>query len=199
MKVYIIGPSENTIAYERAEKRLNNMGYVAIRSDENSDEKECQALMNECELVCLLPSWELSFKAQQEVHYANLTGITLKKLSDFGDYKDVSERLRLLEQEKSEKEERTKRTIGILQTAIKTYGTQSQIQMAIEEMSELIKALCKFTRSTENTDQIKVVQNDVKEEIADVSIMLKQLVIMFGDCSQHEDQKIERLYKMLEL
>lgn len=50
------------------------------------------------------------------------------------------------------------------------YGTK-QIIVAIEELSELQKELCKMLRKG-NTDNIK----NIAEEIADVSIMLDQLV-----------------------
>lgn len=49
-----------------------------------------------------------------------------------------------------------------------------QIIVAIEELSELQKELCKMLRKG-NTDNIE----NIKEEIADVSIMLDQLVYYF--------------------
>lgn len=49
---------------------------------------------------------------------------------------------------------------------------EKQINICIEEMSELTKALCKHTRG--NTD----IEN-IKEEIADVHIMLMQMLMLF--------------------
>lgn len=57
--------------------------------------------------------------------------------------------------------------------AITCYGADSQIRMAIEEMSELTKELCKFFRKQTTID-------DIASEIADVSIMLEQLIMVFG-------------------
>lgn len=45
--------------------------------------------------------------------------------------------------------------IDIIKQAIKTYGIDAQVLMAIEEMSELTKALCK-ERRTRNSDDLAV-------------------------------------------
>lgn len=60
----------------------------------------------------------------------------------------------------------------IISAAIQTYGAPNQIVVAIEELSELQKELCKFLRGESNRDHIA-------EEIADVSIMLAQLEEIF--------------------
>ena len=58
------------------------------------------------------------------------------------------------------------------------YGIKSQINMCIEEMSELTKALCKAQRfADENNSQLV---KDVKEEIADVLNMVEQLEYYYG-------------------
>ena len=82
----------------------------------------------------------------------------------------------------------------ILKNALKHYGANSQRIVAIEEMSELIKELCKVARCEENIAHIA-------EEIADVRIMLDQLQIMFdcaGKVKMYEAAKVERLRKRLE-
>jgi NTP pyrophosphatase (non-canonical NTP hydrolase) len=79
----------------------------------------------------------------------------------------------------------------ILSLAIRLFGQQKQRIVAIEEMSELQKALCKFERKQTNENI-----NSIAEEIADVEIMIKQLKIMFGIDDQVEeikDYKIKRL------
>lgn len=73
--------------------------------------------------------------------------------------------------------------------AIVCYGTANQIRMAIEEMSELTKELCKFFRESKNVEAIA-------SEIADVSIMLEQLIMIFGcrgEVIYYVDKKTERL------
>ena len=60
----------------------------------------------------------------------------------------------------------------VIQKAIETYGADLQKQVAIEEMSELTKEICKDFRGKGNRENIL-------EEIADVTIMLSQLLIMY--------------------
>lgn len=77
----------------------------------------------------------------------------------------------------------------ICRAALETFGKSSQMQVAIEEMSELTKELCKNGRGQENTTHIA-------EEIADVEIMLQQMVILFDCAGQVETfrrYKLERL------
>lgn len=82
----------------------------------------------------------------------------------------------------------------VLKKAIQTYGPSMQMNIAIEEMSELIKEICKFKRGNLNTEPIV-------EEIADVYIMLEQLKMMFA--IENEvlqvliDSKINRLEERL--
>ena len=82
-----------------------------------------------------------------------------------------------------------------LEKAIKTYGADMQLNVAIEELSELIKEICKNKRGRENVDCII-------EEIADCYIMLKQLEIIFNidykDIHNMINNKINRLQKRLE-
>ena len=82
------------------------------------------------------------------------------------------------------KEERT-----IFTEAIQTFGKNAQIVVAIEEMSELTKALTKQLRGSQNL-------NSIIEEIADVEIMLDQIKLMFfvfQDCKNARDYKVRRL------
>lgn len=77
----------------------------------------------------------------------------------------------------------------IYRRALKTFGTDLQTLVAIEEMSELQKELCKNRRGKEN-------QTHIAEEIADVQIMLEQMMILY-DCT--EIVKKFRLYKLSRL
>ena len=60
----------------------------------------------------------------------------------------------------------------VIQKAIDTYGADLQKQVAIEEMAELTKEICKDFRGKGNREHIL-------EEIADVKITLSQLLIMY--------------------
>lgn len=77
----------------------------------------------------------------------------------------------------------------VYQKALETWGERAQTMMAIEEMSELIKEICKNFRGRPNDDAIA-------EEIADVTIVLEQLRVIYGlneRVCEHMDQKIQRL------
>ena len=82
-----------------------------------------------------------------------------------------------------------------LERAIETYGKDMQLNVAIEEFSELIKEICKYKRGEGNIEHII-------EEMADCQIMLSQLRIIFGirldDISRVKWEKLERLAKRLE-
>lgn len=82
----------------------------------------------------------------------------------------------------------------IYKSAIEKYGANHQETKAIEEMSELIKEICKNKDGEDNVEQIA-------EEIADVQIMLEQMKILF-DCETAvcfwQDEKLQRLQKRLE-
>lgn len=77
----------------------------------------------------------------------------------------------------------------ICRAALAAFGRDSQVIVAIEEMSELTKELCKNGRGQENTTHIA-------EEIADVEIMLCQMKMLFDCAGQVETfrrHKLERL------
>lgn len=75
----------------------------------------------------------------------------------------------------------------IEQAAIDKYGKTLQMVVAIEELSELIKELTKNIRGKNNHDAIV-------EEIADVYIMLDQ-VMMMNDIWLNE--VVEKMYEKL--
>lgn len=100
------------------------------------------------------------------------------------------------------KEMTQEREAAILEGAINKWGNALQITVAIEELSELQKALCKYLRclTTDGEgEKLYLTEAAIKEEIADVSIMLNQLELIFGDCTDEEIAKLERLEKMVGL
>lgn len=77
----------------------------------------------------------------------------------------------------------------ICRAALEAFGERAQMTMAIEEMSELAKELYKRCRGRDNVEAIA-------EEIADVEIMLQQMVMLFDCAGQVETfhrYKLERL------
>lgn len=83
----------------------------------------------------------------------------------------------------------------ILKKAVETYGEESQIDMAIEECSELIQALCKYKRAKHGASLIKSLEN-VAEEMADVEIMMAQLKLIFKNNLVVEAVKAEKLKRL---
>ena len=85
----------------------------------------------------------------------------------------------------------------ILQKAIDTYGRNTQVDICIEEMSKLTKALIKDRRHNGiNTED----WFNIAEEIADVKIMLEQMEITFkckDRVSEQIDYKLNRLGERL--
>lgn len=85
---------------------------------------------------------------------------------------------------------------SIYKKAIKLWGIDSQMMMAVEEASELIKAICKLRRTGVTAETV----NGIAEEIADMEIMLEQLKIMFyltEGVSEWKKYKINRLSQMI--
>lgn len=75
---------------------------------------------------------------------------------------------------------------------INFYGEEAQKDVAVEEMAELTKELMKERRGAYNKDAIL-------EEIADVTLMLHQLLIIYNftkeDVKRIIDEKVERQIK----
>lgn len=99
------------------------------------------------------------------------------------------------QREKQEKEEiKQRQRYETLRAAINTFGIPRQEDVAIEEMSELTKAIIKNRRSVTKSHK-----DDIREEIADVFIMITQLKMMYGEnIDKIIDRKIERLQQRLE-
>ena len=76
---------------------------------------------------------------------------------------------------------------------IKHYGQDKQIDMAIEEMSELIKALLKYRRA--NQLYKPTARENIIDELADVYVMCRQMELIFNTGNEVPDRaeyKIER-------
>lgn len=86
-------------------------------------------------------------------------------------------------------------TIDTYKKAISTYGEKAQKLVAIEEMSELTKEICKDFRGQLNREHLI-------EEVADVLIMLDQMLILYKISGEEVDlmriKKVKRLKERLE-
>lgn len=82
----------------------------------------------------------------------------------------------------------------LYQKAIGAFGVDAQLTVAIEELSELTKEICKAKRGIEHIANIA-------EELADVEIMCEQLRLIFGIDTQVEawkEVKLKRLANQLQ-
>ena len=64
----------------------------------------------------------------------------------------------------------------IMKAAVDIFGEAEQINMLYEEMGELAQAVNKWRRGGKKKEEM----NQVREEIADVQIMLDQMRMIFG-------------------
>ena len=86
-------------------------------------------------------------------------------------------------------------TIDTYKQAIETYGVRTQKLMAIEEMSELTKEICKDFRGLLDREHLI-------EEMADVMIMLDQMLLLYKISGEEVGlmriKKVERLKERLD-
>lgn len=87
----------------------------------------------------------------------------------------------------------------ILLDALEHYGERAQVDMMLEEMAELSKALLKLRRvkKHEITEPLFLVKN-VEEEIADVEIVLNQMKLLFPGWGIWMQAKLQRLEERIE-
>lgn len=77
----------------------------------------------------------------------------------------------------------------ILTAALNRWGSAMQTVIAIEEMAELQKELCKYIRGKGNVEAIA-------EEIADVYIMLQQMEMLHGIEGRVLDWRVAKLVRL---
>lgn len=89
----------------------------------------------------------------------------------------------------------------VLQECVDTYGAEAQVDMAVEEMSELTKALLKYRRkAAQGSKDLEAARENILEEMADVIIMLTQIIMIYGgrDLVQETiENKVDRQIKRL--
>ena len=84
--------------------------------------------------------------------------------------------------------------VAIMESAIKCYGKEAQMIKTMEELGELTRAIARVLLWGEGKEEMR----NLQEEMADVSIMLSQLELLFGDVSEIEEWKLRRLKERLE-
>lgn len=82
----------------------------------------------------------------------------------------------------------------VYQRAVSKYGEELQLIVAMEELSELQKEICKFLRGNGNRDHLL-------EEVADVKIMIEQVEMIFDftySVNAAMCEKVERLIRKMD-
>lgn len=88
----------------------------------------------------------------------------------------------------------------LLERVITANGMNNQLDVAIEELSELIQAICKIKRRDSISNESFAVKGNLAEEMADVEIILAELKLLFdneGDVKEWKNYKLDRLEKRL--
>jgi NTP pyrophosphatase (non-canonical NTP hydrolase) len=87
-----------------------------------------------------------------------------------------------------------------MEKSIDSYG-HVQLLMVCEEMAELIQAISKMERLMDAKDKNHKHKQHIIEEIADVEIMLDELLLYYNikreDVNKVKSEKIERLKKRM--
>jgi hypothetical protein len=85
-----------------------------------------------------------------------------------------------------------------LQQIIEHYGVVHQERKAVEEMSELIKELAKKWNCKDRSEVMTIYANAL-EEIADVYIMIRQLMLMYDQSAilQIAEHKVDRTIRRM--
>ena len=81
------------------------------------------------------------------------------------------------------------REVAIMEAAVEHYGVEAQMIKAMEELGELTQAVARVLLWGNGEDELE----NLREEMADVSIMLSQLELIFGDVTEVEEYKLLRL------
>lgn len=87
----------------------------------------------------------------------------------------------------------------VFRRCIRDYGAQPQVDVTIEEMSELTKALLKWRRA--KGAEPTATRDHIIDELADVRIMARQMEILFqaeDEVERRIDFKVQRQWKRLE-
>lgn len=140
--------------------------------------------------------WSVSCK-YEEPPYPVVTQEVIDRLAAIedilGDEYDLDRLRKLVQADKEGRSVVLPSDTAVFRQALETYGPQHQTMMAMEEMAELAKELCKASRGLGSVEHIA-------EEIADVQITLEQMIILHqcqGLVERIRAEKVERLRRRL--
>ena len=88
---------------------------------------------------------------------------------------------------------------GVYSQAIKCFGKEHQLVLALQELSELSKAITKYLLRNDIGETHELC-NKLYNELADVDIMVEQIIFMFDaykDVGKVKKEKVQRLKKRI--
>lgn len=151
-------------------------------------------LCGEAEMYKRLSAYEETGLEPRDILNATDMAKVACALHELNKYKELGDLDHLRELVEADREEDDLKNRALYRLAISTYGPEAQTLMVFEEMAELQKELCKHARGTDNREAIA-------EEIADVQIMLEQMIELHG-CADavlcYKRHKLERLAERIE-
>ncbi len=85
----------------------------------------------------------------------------------------------------------------LFKRTIEMWGQRSQFEMAQEEATELALAIRKYIRKSEDNYYFNDVVSELASEIADVEIMIEQMVVMIPGLNlMINEKKLEKLNRL---
>ena len=166
------------LRYGDGEENIDLCEYIAIKAKERGCNLSSDDVMEGACIECDCPLAILYVVATQAAELRE----RLKEIEDKNEIKSEEKQMDEINYMNS-----------VFDKAIEKYGAEAQLNVLFEEMSELQNAICKYKRGRATVEQIA-------EEIADVSNMLVQTIMIF-DCQElyekYLDDKINRLFDNL--
>ena len=166
------------LRYGDGEENIDLCEYIAIKAKERGCNLSSDDVMEGACIECDCPLAILYVVATQAAELRE----RLKEIEDKNEIKSEEKQMDEINYMNS-----------VFDKAIEKYGAEAQLNVLFEEMAELQNAICKYKRGRATVEQIA-------EEIADVSNMLVQTIMIF-DCQElyekYLDDKINRLFDNL--
>lgn len=154
-----------------------------------------EIMMGQFHTSLSLENIEGSFNSVHFKFYIGNKEVDIYKSGLFNHYITFSENPAVFYIDKDKENAMTWEQLRNLKTIVDTYGAEPQMDMMIEESSELTKALLKYRRKSNSDpstgEEMTALRGAIIDEIADVKIMLAQMEILFG-CEGEVDFQVER-------
>lgn len=151
------------------------------RFGEADDCDTCEEMCGECHTDCKDCPIQQVFERLAEYEATGITPEQIREIDKL--YRDHLKEIEDLKRAAGVNSERDK----VFKQCLHTYGADPQIDMTLEEMAELSKALLKNRRSGGSDPKCR---DNIVDELADVRIMVRQMEILF-QCEDEVESRID--------